>query len=220
MRTKPFFFMHIIHRGIVSKSYKENCLESFRASFKKRFGIETDIHSTRDKKFVCFHDFTLKRIFKISKSIKNINYEDLKKIKNKNFEIPQLKEVLKISKNKFPVFIEIKPLFNKKLLSNLIKETRGFKKCTFISFKHENIYNLLKLNSKLSVGLSFSNKSSVKSILKSSLNKKIKYLILDKKFLNSRRIQTINKEKYYYTIKNKKEFLKYEKDNNLIFENL
>ena len=212
--------MHIIHRGIVSNSYKENCLESFRASFKKRYGIETDIHSTKDKKFVCFHDFTLKRIFKISKSIKNINYEDLKKIKNKNFQIPPLKEVLKISKDKFPVFIEIKPLFNKELLSNLIKETRSFKKCTFISFKHENIYNLLKLNSKLSVGLSFSNKSSVKSILKSSLNKKIKYLILDKKFLNNEKINKTNKEKYYYTIKSKKEFLKYYENNNLIFENL
>ena len=212
--------MHIIHRGIVSKSYKENCLESFRASFKKRYGIETDIHSTKDKKFVCFHDFTLKRIFKISKSIKNINYEDLKKIKNKNFQIPPLKEVLKISKKKFPIFIEIKPLFNKELLSNLIKETRSFKKCTFISFKHENIYNLLKLNSKLSVGLSFSNKSSVKSILKSSLNKKIKYLILDKKFLNNEKINKTNKEKYYYTIKSKKEFLKYYENNNLIFENL
>ncbi len=212
--------MHIIHRGIVNKSYKENCLKSFRASFKKRYGIETDIHSTKDKKFVCFHDFTLKRIFKISKSIKNINYEDLKKIKNKNFQIPPLKEVLKISKDKFPVFIEIKPLFNKELLSNLIKETRGFKKCIFISFKHENIYNLLKLNSNLSVGLSFSNKSSVKCILKSSLNKKIKYLILDKKFLNNEKINKTNKEKYYYTIKSKKEFLKYNENNNLIFENL
>ena len=102
----------------------------------------------------------------------------------------------------------------------MIKETRGFKKCTFISFKHENIYNLLKLNSKLSVGLSFSNNSSVKSILKSSLNKRIKYLILDKKFLKNGKIQMINKEKYYYTIKSKKEFLKYNKNNNLIFENL
>ena len=83
--------MHIIHRGIVSKSYKENCLKSFRASFKKRFGIETDIHSTKDKKFVCFHDFTLKRIFKISKSIKNINYEDLKKIKNKKLSNTTIK---------------------------------------------------------------------------------------------------------------------------------
>ena len=77
--------MHIIHRGIVNKDYKENCLNSFRASFKRKYGIETDIHSTKDNKFICFHDFSLRRIFKINKSIKNINYVDLKKIKyNKN----------------------------------------------------------------------------------------------------------------------------------------
>ena len=81
--------MHIIHRGIVNKNYKENCLQSFRSSFKKKFGIETDIHTTNDNKFVCFHDFTLKRIFKINQSIKNINYIDLKK-----FKIPLLKEVV------------------------------------------------------------------------------------------------------------------------------
>ena len=105
--------MHIIHRGIVNKNYSENCLESFRASFKRKYGIETDIHLTKDNKFVCFHDFTLKRIFKINKSIKNINYGDLKKINNKKFKIPLLNEVLQLSKNKFPIFIEIKPLLNK-----------------------------------------------------------------------------------------------------------
>ena len=207
--------MHIIHRGIVNKNYKENCLESFKASFKRKYGIETDIHATKDNKFVCFHDFTLKRIFKINQSIKNINYKDLKK-----FKIPLLNEVLELSKNKFPIFIEIKPLLNKKLLSKLISETKKFKKCIFISFKHENIHNLLKINSKVKSGLSFSNKHSVKSILKYGLNKKIKYLILDKKFLDNKKVQLINKEKYYYTIKTRKEFLKYNKNNSLIFENL
>ena len=207
--------MHIIHRGIVNKNYKENCLKSFRASFKRKYGIETDIHATKDNKFVCFHDFTLKRIFKINQSIKNINYKDLKK-----FKIPLLNEVLELSKNKFPIFIEIKPLLNKKLLSKLISETKKFKKCIFISFKHENIQNLLKINSKVKVGLSFSNKDSVKSILKYGLNKKIKYLILDKKFLDNKKVQLISKEKYYYTIKTRKEFFKYNKNNNLIFENL
>ena len=207
--------MHIIHRGIVNKNYKENCLKSFRASFKRKYGIETDIHATKDNKFVCFHDFTLKRIFKINQSIKNINYIDLKK-----FKIPLLNEVLELSKNKFPIFIEIKPLLNKKLLSKLIYETRVFKKCIFISFKHKNIYNLLTLNSKVKVGISFSNKDSVKSILKYGLNKKIKYLILDKKFLDNKKVQLMSKEKYYYTIKTRKEFLKYNENNNLIFENL
>ena len=212
--------MHIIHRGILNKNYKENCLESFRASFKKKYGIETDIHTTKDEKFICFHDFTLRRIFKINKSVKNINYKDLKKIKNKKFEIPLLKEVLELSNNKFPIFIEIKPLLNKKLLSKLIMETKGYIKCIFISFKHENIQNLLKINSKVKVGISFSNKDSVKSILKYRLNKKIKYLILDKRFLDNKKVQLISKEKYYYTIKTKKEFFKYNKNNNLIFENL
>ena len=207
--------MHIIHRGIVNKNYKENCLESFIESFKRKFGIETDIHTTKDNEFVCFHDFTLRRIFKINKSIKNINYKDLKK-----FKIPLLNEVLELSNNKFPIFIEIKPLLNKKLLSKLINETKKFKKCIFISFKHENIQNLLKISSKVKVGISFSNKDSVKSILKYRLNKKIKYLILDKRFLDNKKVQLMKKKKYYYTIKTRKEFFRYNKNNNLIFENL
>ena len=212
--------MHLIHRGILNKKFKENCLDSFKASFKKKYGIETDIHETKDKKFVCFHDFTLKRIFKINKSIKDIKYQELKKIKYKSFKIPLLAEVLKLSKNKYPIFIEIKPFLEKRLLSKLINETKGFNKVVFISFNKDNIDNLLKINSSIKVGLSFSNRSSIKSILKSSMNKRLKCLILDKKFLDNKKIQKIKKEKYYYTIKNKNYFLKYRKDYNLIFENL
>ena len=212
--------MHLIHRGILNKKFKENCLDSFKASFKKKYGIETDIHATKDKKFVCFHDFTLKRIFKINKSIKDIKYQELKKIKYKSFKIPLLAEVLKLSKNKYPIFIEIKPFLEKRLLSKLINETKGFNKVVFISFNKDNIDNLLKINSSIKVGLSFSNRSSIKSILKSSINKRLKCLILDKKFLDNKKIQKIKKEKYYYTIKNKNYFLKYRKDYNLIFENL
>ena len=57
--------MHLIHRGIVNKKYKENLLKSFNQSFKKGYGIETDIHATKDHKFICFHDFTLNIIFNI-----------------------------------------------------------------------------------------------------------------------------------------------------------
>ena len=70
--------MHLIHRGIVNKKYKENLLSSFKQSFKKGFGIETDIHATKDHKFVCCHDFTLIRIFKKKQSIKNLNYLKIK----------------------------------------------------------------------------------------------------------------------------------------------
>ena len=213
--------MHLIHRGIINKKYKENLLNSFKQSFKKGFGIETDIHATKDHKFICYHDFTLKRIFKRQQRIKDLNYKELKEISLKhNKPIPLLQDLLKISKDKFFLFIEIKPKLSTKLLRKLIKETSKYSKCVFISFKHENIFNLLKLNKKIQVGLSFSPPTTVKSIVKKSIIKNINFLILDKSFIKNRKIQDLKIKKYFYTIKNNSEFRKYNKKNNLIFENL
>ena len=211
----------IIHRGTVNKQYKENLLKSFKQSFKKGYGIETDIHTTKDHEFICFHDFTLNRIFKKKRSVKNMEYSKIKKISTQNKKpIPLLKDLLKTSKNKYPLFIEIKPTFSKKLLQKLLKETSKFSKCVFISFKHENIYNLLKIKSNTKVGLSFSPPTNIKTIIKKSNNKKIDCLILDKFFLKNKNIQDLKIKKYYYTINKKSEFNKYSKNNNLIFENL
>jgi len=210
--------MHLIHRGIVNKNYKENLLNSFKASFKKGYGIETDIHATKDGEFVCFHDFTLKRIHKINKSIKNLSYSAILNLTKKN-PIPLLKDLLKLSKNKFDLFIEIKPLFSNKLLRKLLKDTKKYNKCVFISFKEKNIYRILKIKRKTKVGLSYSSSTSVKKIIKKSTNQDVDCLILDKYFLKSGKINKIRKEKYFYTIKNKKDFKKY-LNSNLIFENL
>ena len=213
--------MHLIHRGILNKSYKENILKSFKASFKKGYGIETDIHATKDEKFVCFHDFTLNRSFKKKRSIKDMQYSKISNISTQNKKpIPLLKDLLNASKNKYPLFIEIKPTFSKKLLKKLLHETSKFSKCIFISFRHKNIYNLLKLNSKSKVGLSFSSNTSIKKIIKKSNNKKINCLILDKFFLQNKKINNLKIKKYFYTIKTKSEFKKYSKNYNLIFENL
>ena len=72
----------------------------------------------------------------------------------------------------------------------------------------------------MKVGLSFSYNSKITTIVEKSKNKKIDYLILDKVFLNHKKIQNLNIQKFYYTIKNKKDFNKYSNDNCLIFENL
>ena len=213
--------MHLIHRGIVNKKYKENTLNSFKASFKRGYGIETDIHLTKDHKFICFHDFTLNRIFKKKVSVKNIKYSQIKKISTQfKKPIPLLKDLLTASKNKCPLFIEIKPTFSKKMLQKLLNETSKFSKCVFISFKHKNIYNLLKIKNTTKVGLSFSPVTSIKKIIKKSNNKKINFLILDKFFLKSKKIKHLKIKKYFYTIKTKIEFNKYNKNNNLIIENL
>ena len=213
--------MHLIHRGIVNKDFKENLLSSFQQSFKKGYGIETDIHATKDGQFICFHDFTLSRIFKKNLSIKNLNYSKINEISTKHGKpIPLLKDLLKSSRNKHALFIEIKPLFSKLLLKKLTKETSKFTKCTFISFKHENIFQLLSIKKNIKVGLSFCPPTSIKKIIEKSNNPKINCLILDKLYLKNKKIRKLRIKKYYYTIKTKTEFNLLKKNNNLIFEKL
>ena len=213
--------MHLIHRGIVSKKYHENLLKSFEQSFKKGFGIETDIHATKDNEFICFHDFTLTRIFKRKESVKNLSYLKIKNISEKQKKpVPLLKELLKSSKNRYFLFIEIKPTFSINQLKKLLNETKKYKKCVFISFKHKNIFNILKLNKKTKVGLSFSPPTSIRSIIQKSKIKKIDCLILDKFYLKNKKINEIKLNKYFYTVRKRSEFKKYSKENNLIFENI
>ena len=211
----------LIHRGLAKKKFLENNITSFKYCFNKNYGIETDIHATKDSEFICFHDFTLKRIFKKNLSVKNLNYSKIREISTSlNNPVPLLKDLLKFSKNKHSLFIEIKPTFSILLLRKLLKETSGFKRCVFITFRHENAYNLLKINKNVKVGLSFAPPTSIKKILKKASDKNINCLILDKSYLKNKKIQNLKIEKYFYTIKSKFDFNKYKKNYNLIFENL
>jgi len=87
--NKPYIFAH---RG--SSGYCiENTMESFQRAVEMKVGIETDLHITKDKHLICFHDAA----FKIGNkwfTIKKLNLEELKAI---NFddgrEIPILNDV-------------------------------------------------------------------------------------------------------------------------------
>ena len=212
--------MNIIHRGIANKKLKENCLKSFKVSFNKKYGIETDIHFTKDNKIICFHDFTLNRLFKINKSVKNLTYEEIKSNTKSKISVPLLKDVLKLSKKRYLVFIEIKPILNLRNIKILLNEIKNYKNCIIISFKHTNLFKIHKINKKVKIGFSFAKNSKISDIIKTSSKKNYDCLILDKYFINNKSIQNIKKNKYFYTVKEKKEFLKYSKNNNLIFENL
>ena len=212
--------MNIIHRGIANKKLKENCFKSFKLSFNKKYGIETDIHFTKDNKIICFHDFTLNRLFKINKSIKNLTYDEIKSNTKSKISVPLLKDVLKLSKKRYLVFIEIKPILNLRNIKILLNEIKNYKNCIIISFKHTNLFKIRKINKKVKIGFSFAKNSKISDIIKTSSKKNYDCLILDKYFINNKSIQNIKKNKYFYTVKEKKEFLKYSKNNNLIFENL
>jgi len=210
----------LIHRGLAKKNFVENTIASFRYCFKKKYGIETDLHCTKDNKIVCYHDFNLKIKFKINKYLKNIRYKELLKIsKNKKKPIPLLNDLIKLSKNKRFLMLEMKPLFTDKNLQILLKEIKNLKNYSLTSFNEKNIINLYKMKKSLNLGLLVPSTFTFDTIVKKSKKKHIKFLVLEKNFLREKKLNKIKKKIYFYTIKDKKVFNQYS-DKNLIFENL
>ena len=212
---------HYIHRGLAKKGFRENTLLAFKYSFKKKYGIETDLQVTKDNQLICFHDFNLRRRFNLNKNVKDINYSSLKKISNKRkAPVPKLEDLLRISKNKYPLLLEIKPLLNKHNLLKLIKLIKKTRKYRIFSFKEKNLINLYKLNKKLNLGLLFLSTSNLKAIKSKSKKPYVKFLGLEKTFLSNKKLNKIKKPIFYYTVKSKNLFEKYKNSKNLIFENL
>ena len=212
---------HYIHRGLAKKSFKENTLSAFKYSFEKKYGIETDLHVTKDNQLICFHDFNLKRKFNLNKKVKDVYYSDIKKISIKNHaRVPLLKELLKISKNKHFLLLEIKPFLKDKNLQDLATLLKKVKKYKIISFKEKNLVKMYQLNKKIPLGLLMLSNTNLKEIKAKSKLKHVKFIVLDKKFLIKKKLKKIKKPIYFYTIRSKKLFNKYRNSKNLIFENL
>ena len=212
---------HYIHRGLAKKKLEENTLAAFKYSFKKGYGIETDIHCTKDNKIICFHDFNLKNKFKVNKRIKDTNYNEIKKISLKfNSKVPLLEDLLELRRRKFPLMIEIKPIFSKKNLIVLLDKIKGIKNCCLTSFHEKNLINLTKLKKKLSLGIIFSKSTPVKKLILKSKKKHIKLLVVEKKFLKYPELNKVDIPIFYYNLKGKDVFNKYKNVKNLIFENL
>ena len=210
----------LIHRGLAKKKFSENTISAFKYCFKKNYGIETDIHCTKDNKIVCFHDFSLNGKFKVNKFIKKTNYQELLKISKINKKpIPQLKDLIKLSKKKKFLMLEIKPFFSKENLKVLLAEINGLKNYCLTSFKEKNIINLYKIRKNLNLGLLIPSTFTFKKVLQKSKKKHVKFLVLEKKFLYEKKLNKLKKKVYFYTIKDKIIFNKF-KNKNLIFENL
>ena len=153
----------IAHRG-VSAIEQENTIASFLlASYKTYFGIETDVHVTKDNKFIICHDDNIKRVTGIDKIIENSTFDELKRIRvfdkdgsyKNNLSLPSLEDYIKICafSNKVAV-LELKNKMKEthiKDILNIIKKYNYLNKMIFISFEIDNLIILRKLNKKIRI---------------------------------------------------------------------
>lgn len=208
---------HVSHRGLIQKNIKENTLLGFKKTFQKGYALETDLRYTKDNEIICFHDSTIKRFCSENISIKSISYSQLKKKTKNIIKIPTLTDLLKIYNDDVYLFLEIKGLFSKKLLTHLINLTSDYKKIVFISFCHKNLEIIQNINNSVLIGASFhtENREKVNLVLK-KLN--LFCFILNIQLLGNKLFNKNKLRKYFYTVKDKKTYMRYKKDNLLIIE--
>ena len=123
----------------------ENSLGAIKNSIDRRIDyVEIDIQRTKDNYYIVNHDKTFRRVAGINKSASDMTLKEIKKISLRGEEkIPEINEVLKLSKNKINLFIELKgKTADKKMVDDivkLVKKEKMEKQVVFISMRYSVI---------------------------------------------------------------------------------
>lgn len=113
---------YIAHRGLFNnKDIPENSITAYKLAVENNFGIELDVHITKDKVPVIIHDSNLLRMCGVDVNIEDITYKESQKynLLNTDEKIPMFSDVLKIIDGKVPLFVEIKEKNNAKEIASI-----------------------------------------------------------------------------------------------------
>lgn len=145
----------IAHRG-VSGLERENTNAAFvAAGVKSYYGIETDVHVTKDKKFIVVHDDDLLRVAGLDIQVEESDFALLRKIRLKDTDnkiqredlcLPSLEEYFAICKKyDKQAILELKNPMDKDMVWSIAEKAIQmdyFERVTFISFAAKNLLAL------------------------------------------------------------------------------
>lgn len=180
---------YIIHRGITSKTNKENSYMAIKKALldPTSLGIEIDIRLTKDNIIVLSHNSIINTNY-----IENMTYKEIIKYKH----LTTLDKILDINTNKI-ILIDIKVNNNYKIFGNTL--------LNMINDSNRNIY-LMSFNKKIIKYLY--NKTSYPIGIISFFYRKNKYpiVVLNNKTIKDKILKKINnKEIFLWTFNNTKE---------------
>ena len=151
----------IAHRGASALETENTAAAFIAAGNHSYYGIETDVHVTKDGKYVVIHDDTTKRVSGIDFCVEETDFETLRAInlfdvdgetKRKDLYIPSLQEYISICKKyQKQAVSELKNEFKNEQIAeiiNIIKDLGYLENTIFISFHFENLIAIRKSNPK------------------------------------------------------------------------
>jgi glycerophosphoryl diester phosphodiesterase len=100
----------IAHRGLHNSEFPENSIPAFERAVEKGYPIEFDVHVARDDTLFVFHDDNMLRMTGVHQSSDEMTFGSLKKLKLKdtNYGVPVLRDVLSLISGNVPILVEIK----------------------------------------------------------------------------------------------------------------
>lgn len=141
----------IAHRG-VSGLERENTLAAFVAAGNRSYyGIETDIHTTADGKFIIYHDDTLERLLGKKENVEACTFEYLRSLRltdlngnpREDLCLPTLEEYLRVCRQYGKqAILELKNQMAREnvwKIVEIVKKEAWYAHTTFISFSKLNL---------------------------------------------------------------------------------
>ena len=100
------------HRGLHSRKLgiPENSMAAFRKAREYGFGVELDVHLTRDGQLAVIHDKSLKRTAGMDVEVSQLTLQELQhcRLEGTQETIPSFEEVLKLFQGGPPLLVELK----------------------------------------------------------------------------------------------------------------
>ena len=133
------------HRGYhsIENGIPENSMPAFRQALSHGYGIELDVHLTKDGRLVVFHDDTLNRVCKKSGTIEDLTVPELKtcRLQDTEEQIPLFEDAPEVLRGQLSSRLTKDPLkelwFLRFLAENLLLNFLG--RPDFISYKLKNL---------------------------------------------------------------------------------
>ena len=147
----------IAHRGVSGLECENSCAAFVAAGNRSYFGIETDVHVTKDGKYVVIHDDRTGRVSDMDISVEESTFEELSEVRlysnvaqkapgRRDLVIPTLSDYIRICRpyDKTAV-LERKKRIQPEHIRGIVEEIRALghlEKTVFISFSWENMLDL------------------------------------------------------------------------------
>lgn len=166
------------HRGLHDKpKIPENSMIAFKKAIDNGFGIEFDVHLTKDKKLAVIHDASLKRTCGVDLQIEKITLQEAQEyvLEESDERISSFEDVLNRVSGKVPLVIELKVVGENQ--EELVDRTMEVLKT------YQGLYCIESFNPKAVMYLKSHYPYVVRGQLAACLNKEVKTLPHWKDFL-------------------------------------